>query len=82
MDDDTFTILRYTGNGDADLPWGGGDAEVRVNVNPGLGGGYERANPVSTLYSTVNPVSPPTILVAGTEWASDQFRFGAVSLRF
>ena len=79
-DDDTFTILRYTSNGDADFPWGGGDAEVRVNLNPGLGG-YERANAVSTVYSTVNPSPPPRILVVGTAWPSQEYRFAAVSLR-
>ena len=40
-DDDTFTILRYRFNGDADLTWGPGNAEVRTNINPGTGG-YER----------------------------------------
>ena len=42
-DDDTFTILRYRFNGDADLTWGPGNAEVRTNINPGTGG-YERPN--------------------------------------
>jgi uncharacterized delta-60 repeat protein len=42
-DDDTFTILRYRFNGDADFTWGPGNAEVRTNINPGTGG-YERAN--------------------------------------
>jgi uncharacterized delta-60 repeat protein len=76
--DDTFTVLRYLANGDADLPWGGGDAEVRANVSPG---GYERAYAVSLLYSTVNPSPPPTILVAGEAFVNSQFRFGVVSLR-
>ena len=40
-DDDTFTILRYRFNGDADLTWGPANAEVQTNITPG---GYERAN--------------------------------------
>jgi uncharacterized delta-60 repeat protein len=40
-DDDTFTILRYGFDGDADTTWGRANAEVRTNITPG---GYERAN--------------------------------------
>jgi uncharacterized delta-60 repeat protein len=45
-DDDTLTTIRLRPDGTFDSLYGGGDGEVRTNVNPGVGG-FEVANAIA-----------------------------------
>jgi uncharacterized delta-60 repeat protein len=77
-DDDTFTTLRYTANGSADLGWGSsGLAEVRTNINPsnpGDEGGFEAAGALA-----VRPNG--SVAVVGVAWPGDYFEFAVAYYR-
>jgi uncharacterized delta-60 repeat protein len=78
QDDDTFTTLRYTANGSADLDWGpAGLAEVRTNINPsnpGDDGGFEYAGALA-----IRPND--SVAVVGTAWPGDFFEFAVAYYR-
>lgn len=77
-DDDTFTTLRYTADGAADLAWGrAGLAEVRTNINPSGPadeGGFEAAGALA-----VRPNG--SIALVGIAWPGSFYEFAIAYYR-